>query len=64
MAVTLAVADAPVRTFTYSWAQALAACRRIPPDPPSIGSGDDLLGQRLELRGRRHPAVVEKFVHL
>ncbi len=25
MAVTLAVADAPVRSFTYSWAQALAA---------------------------------------
>ena len=31
MAVTLAVADAPVRTFSYSWAQVLAA---LPPDSP------------------------------
>ena len=28
MAVTLAVADAPVRSFTYSWAQVVAA---LPP---------------------------------
>ena len=28
MAVTLAVADAPVHTFTYSWAQVVAAAGR------------------------------------
>ena len=31
MAVTLAVADAPGRDFTYTWAQALAA---MPPGAP------------------------------
>ena len=31
MAVTLAVATAPVRSFTYSWAQVLAA---LPPGAP------------------------------